>query len=848
MNSITLKNIRVQILSEEIIRLELKSSKGFCDQDTFLIPNRNDFKKDVEVKQEENDNEYIIKTNRCAIIIPKNTEGLKGIKVLSLEGEVLYRYKRIKNTGELPLLNKTPKVFPLMDNPRIIVPEAGYSYPGKKEWVGYKVEKRAQDIYLFLCDQDPRKLRKLFIELTGRIELVRLATLGLWNSKYYVYDEASAKQTILDYASHDVPLDNIVLDTDWRKASDRGIGYEVDDKLFPDMSRYFDFAHSHNVEVMFNDHPEPVEGTKTLFSSREVKYREENIKYHLSTGLDTWWYDRNWHTKLKTPVKGVPCETFGLYLFQDITKHYYQEKANNKDVYIRPVIMGNIDNVLNGLYSGISSSASHRFSIQWTGDIPSDYTSLATEIETMIKASNNGIVYVNADCGGHTGNPDKPTYIRWMQFGAFSPVYRPHCTINLPRNREPWVYDEETLNIVREYIKLRYRLLPVIYREAFNSYLNGEPIFKSLGWEYPNDKKAHKIYNQYMLGNGLLLAPVYGNEVFVLEEKDYVEPIKATYFGNRNFEGKPILEKTYKTICQYLNHNSPEKGVPPYDFSTIYETSIKFDDDGYLFVDCDDGVKVIVDGEVKVDDQNLHSIHRHKVMDVEKGRVYKVRLEYFQAGGEAAIALLYEKSSKKEKNKFYLPEGDWLYAFNGKIYKGGRTYQKVFSLEEMPVFIRLGSIIPLARNAQTTTDQKWDKLIYDFYPSKTQLTSGEIYEDDTKTTAYKLGQYRLSKYQTQYDTNENKIIVTLNKAEGLFEGNKCFKQRDILLKYHLLPEVKNVSRIRINGNDVEFKKVSKKKSSFILNESRYSKTEQVIPLRFKQNLSEDVVIEIYLND
>ena len=127
----------------------------------------------------------------------------------------------------------------------------------------------------------------------------------------------------------------------------------------------------------------------------------------------------------------------------------------------------------------------------------------------MLKASENGIAYVNSDCGGHIGDPEKELFIRWMQFGTLSPVFRPHCTNNVKRTRDPWVYDEETLNIVREYNDLRYRLLPAIYKAAHENYETGAPIFRRLGWNYPKDKRAVKCDDEYMLDD-LLIKPVAG--------------------------------------------------------------------------------------------------------------------------------------------------------------------------------------------------------------------------------------------------------------------------------------------------------------------------------------------------
>lgn len=436
MEQIICGNIRVQLLSENTVRIEYGKNGAFCDENTFFIPNRAAFTGGVSHMREGN----VIRFGEYELYLPENAQSLAGVR-LEKNGETVYMYEKLANSGELPALGNTPEAFALSDTPRIIVPEGGYSAQRKGE---YTVEENVEDIYLLLCGGDAKKLRKLYVELTGKCELVRLSTLGGWNSKYYAYSEEEAKQLILDYEAHNIPLDNMVLDTDWRAASDRGIGYDVDTKLFPDMKRFMDFAHEHGVEIMFNDHPEPVDGAESVFSPEEIAYREEKLLQVMETGLDTWWYDRNWHTKLKSPSKGVNHETLGLYLFEDVTRHHWQKVSGNQEVYRRPVLMGNVDNVANGCYLNIYSSASHRYSIQWTGDIDSTPDALSQEVDTMLKCTNNCIPYVNADCGGHLGNPDKEGFVRWMQFGTLSPVFRPHCTNYVERFREPWVCDKET--------------------------------------------------------------------------------------------------------------------------------------------------------------------------------------------------------------------------------------------------------------------------------------------------------------------------------------------------------------------------------------------------------------------
>lgn len=837
MEQFIIENIRIQLLSEDIVRIERMKKGKFCDNNTFFIPNKEQYKKSsITFTQEEG----VICFGGYELYIPENAKSLSGLR-LEKNGKKVYKYKKILNNGELPPLDKTPEVFAISDNPRIIVPMGGYSAKAKGK---YKVTENVQDIYLLLCNKDAKKLRKLYVELTGRSELVRLSTLGGWNSKYYAYNEEEAKKLILDYEAHNVPLDVMVIDTDWRSCDD-GWGYDINTKLFPDMKRFLDFAHDHDVEICFNDHPEPVD-KKQVFAKEEIKYRERNLQSLMEKGLDIWWYDRNWSSSLVSPTKKVRWETFGLYLFQDVTRHYYQKVAQNETIYLRPVIMGNAVNVVNGYYQSIMDSASHRYSIQWTGDIQSETESLAQEVTTLIKCGNNCVPYVNADCGGHLGNPNKELFIRWMQFGTLSPVFRPHCTNIVKRFREPWLYDEETLNIVREYNNLRYRLLPVIYKNAYNNYETGEPIFKSLGYEFPNDKKATKLNDEYMLGNDILIKPIAGRKYVTLGKKDYVSPIIATYYEGTKLQGEAILKKEYETLDIVLNHTSPEKEVPIYDFSAHFETEVMFNKDVELIVRCDDGCTVWIDGEKVLEDNTLHSAMNFPLKVIRGGESHKVKIEYFQAGGEAAIALCYSEVKEEDKTHIYLPQGKWLDVFDGKIYMGGKTISKDYSLREMPIFVRLGALIPLAYEAHNTKKQKWDKLVYDFYPCKESIDTNYLYEDDTKTTAYKLGQFRKSAYESYYDEKCKAFVIKLYATKGIFEGEKCFDSRKIMVKYHLLKETKNVTKVTINDVEIEFSKVKKNMTQFPLNVSKNASDGSVILVSFKIDLTNDYEIKFYL--
>lgn len=847
-NTVKCGNIRIQFLTADIIRVEYDKKQRFCDQDTFFIPAKSQMEGYEEYTVSETAEEYQISFWDKILLVSVQAASLRDVRLTDQAGETLYCGEIGKNSGELPPLGETPRVFALYDTPRILVPEGGYMYRGEVTNDGYVIEENIQDVYLLLCEGDARKLRRLYVALTGRSELVRLATLGAWDSRFYEYSEESAKAMIQEFIRRDIPLDNLVLDTDWRAASERGIGYDINTKLFPDMKGFIDYAHSKNVEIMFNDHPEPVEGATSALDSVEVKYREEKLQGLMELGLDTWWYDRNWITSLISPTESIAPETWGLAIFHDVTENFYKKQAG-KHAPVRPLIMGNINNIVNGNYRAILDSASHRYSIQWTGDNSSDRESIAKDMRNILRAGNNAIGYANFDCGGHIGNPDKYLYLRWLQCGALSPVFRPHCTKGMERYREPWEYgDEEIVDISREYYKLRYRLLPVFYKSAYDNYESGAPICRALGWNYPEDEKALAVEDEYMLGNDLLVAPVYGGKFETVPLQWYTAPVQASYYDGTRFEGDPVWEKTYDSLNLYFERVSPGGDVPVYEYSARFEAELACDEDVDLIVEANDGLRVYIDGVQSYEAFFGHSALMQNAGILTAGKRHKLCIEYCQYNQAACVSLWYRRRTGDLSGRnVYLPAGEWMNLFDGTRYTGGETYEINCSYDTMPLFARLGALVPLAEEAQTTAEQKWDILTFDYYPSKEAEEQDYLYEDDTRTTAYKSGEYRKTSYAANYDAASKRFIVTLGKAQGSFCGERCFSSRKITLRCHLLTGMELVKKVLINNQECEYTILKKDSGAFPLKGNCAAPDSDVLLVKFVSDVSSETVVEIVLD-
>ncbi len=127
----------------------------------------------------------------------------------------------------------------------------------------------------------------------------------------------------------------------------------------------------------------------------------------------------------------------------------------------------------------------------------------------------SGVAFTGMDIGGFTGNPSVNLFARWMQVGAFTPYFRNHTAVNTP-SAEPWTHGEEVLEISRNYVNLRYRLLPYLYSTFYEATRDGLPVVRSLAIDYTYDAKVYdaQFQNQYLFGQSFLIMPFTGSATF----------------------------------------------------------------------------------------------------------------------------------------------------------------------------------------------------------------------------------------------------------------------------------------------------------------------------------------------
>uniref|UniRef100_U5EKN8 Glucosidase II subunit alpha n=1 Tax=Corethrella appendiculata TaxID=1370023 RepID=U5EKN8_9DIPT len=168
-------------------------------------------------------------------------------------------------------------------------------------------------------------------------------------------------------------------------------------------------------------------------------------------------------------------------------------------------------------------AGSQRFAAVWTGDNTADWGHLRASIKMCLSLSVAGISFCGADVGGFFGNPDAELFSRWYQTAAFQPFFRSHAHIDTKR-REPWLFPEDTKQVIRNAIRKRYSYLPFWYTLFYEHERSGHPIMRPLLAHYPTDKEAFTLDNEYLLGDELLVRPVLDEKA---NKVDVYFPAKA---------------------------------------------------------------------------------------------------------------------------------------------------------------------------------------------------------------------------------------------------------------------------------------------------------------------------------
>ncbi|MDD8017698.1 MAG: glycoside hydrolase family 31 protein [Bacteroidota bacterium] len=545
-------------------------------------------------------------------------------------------------------------------------------------------------LYVIVASTIPEQLEK-YTWLTGRQPLPPRWVFGFIQSKNRYENETITRSIVQTMREKNIPCDGIVLDLKW---FDKMGDVSWNESLWPTHEKMVTDFLSEGIKTILITEPYIIQPSKNFTEADTNGYlaKDSTGKTYLmdkwwscgytcgSTLLDItnpaarkWWWSKH-PVSFGKYVAGIWTDLGEPERHPEEMNHYLGNTAKIHNIYnllwaktiydgfteLRPN-----ERVVNVSRSGFAGS--QRYGVMpWSGDVARSFIGLQVQMPILLGMGMSGIAYQNSDIGGYARMPTTPElYIRWMEFGTFCPITRAHGageTVN-GYPTEPWMFGAEAEKICREFISLRYQLLPYIYSLAHNNYETGMPFARPLFWLDPNDKQLGNESSSYMWGDAFLVSPV------------------------------------------------------------------------------------VTAGE-------------------------------------------------RTKN-VYLPKGTWVNFWTDEIVQGGKTVSVAAPLERMPIFVKEGSIIPMAPLMNYSDERILDTLTLRIYPSFDKEVTYSMYEDDGKTREYQSGKYSKTTF-TQRVTKVNgaqMLILTGGESQGTFTGK--LNERNYIYEIHGI--AKKPMKVQVNG-------------------------------------------------
>ncbi len=543
--------------------------------------------------------------------------------------------------------------------------------------------------YYFINGETVADIIKTYTALTGHMELPPLWALGFQQCRYSYYPESEVLNLAQTFRERKIPLDVLYFDIHYM---DEYKVFTWDKSRFPDPSQMlkklqetyqtktviifdpgikvqqgYEPYETAKADDLFVKYPDGTYYTADVwpgschfpdFTNPKVRtWWQDQVKDVIEDGIDGFWNDMNepavWGKEVPDLIefdfegeRASHKKTHNVYGMQMARATYEatQKYQTDKRSFV----------LTRAAYAGIQ-----RYSALWTGDNTSNDDSMLVGCRMVNSLGLSGVPFSGYDVGGFMGDASPDLFARWISIGAFAPFFRAHTMIN-SRSCEPWSFGERVEEISRNYINLRYRLLPYLYAVFYEASQTGMPVSRSLTLDNPFEDKIYQsgYDNEYLLGPAFLICPI---------------------------------------------------------------------------------------------------------------------------------------ESCKQLAKFYLPKGEWYLLYKDTQWTGEKEIIVDAPLDELPIFVKGGSIVPMQSLIQSTEETPEATLFLHLYKGNTD-NDFVYYEDDGYSYAYKSGQY----YRRNHRYLATKQCLILEEKEGDFES----KFKNIKLYLHGFSE-SELSKLCLNQKAIK---------------------------------------------
>lgn len=471
--------------------------------------------------------------------------------------------------------------------------------------------------YFVIGGKNLHEVLENYTTLTGKPALPPAYTFGLWLTTSFTtkYDEETVTSFIDGMAERDIPLQVFHFDCFWMKEYE-WCNFEWDTRQFPDPPAMLKRLKDRGLEICVWINPYIAQRSKLFDEGVKNGYFIKNLDGSVFQ-CDMWqpgmavvdftnpaaceWYA----SKLKKLCEmGVDCfkTDFGERIptkvkyfngANPIAMHNYYTYLYNKTVF--NVLKEYYGENKACLFARSATVGGQQFPVHWGGDCSAEYTSMAETLRGGLSLCASGFGYFSHDMSGFEATATPDIYKRWAAFGLFSTHSRLHGNSSY---RVPWLFDEESVDVLRFFTKLKGKLMPYIWSQAIKTSTVGIPMMRAMVIDFENDPACLSLDRQYMFGDNILVAPIFNEEgtaEFYVPAGTWTDIISGKqYEGGKFYNEKfdymslPCLAKPNSIIAygnfekdfeyDYLNGTEfviyePEEGKPIE--CSIYDTEAK---------------------------------------------------------------------------------------------------------------------------------------------------------------------------------------------------------------------------------------------------------------------------------
>ena len=517
-------NYRFSVISERIIRIEFSPDGIFLDKPTQLIRKRNIGLADFSVRQDATFLEISTKYFTLSYIKGQNFYGTKIDPMKNLKVSLLAKERdRCKDwyVGHPEARNLMGNMIGVDVDIPTNLKKGLYSIDGfvsiddsnsqvieQDGSLGPSLSNHL-DIYVFMYDRDFKHALFDYFKMTGAPSLIPRYALGNWWSRNTIYDDESVHNLIRHFEKKMIPFSVMLFDHDWHirninSLKNLKVGYTFNTSLFKNPKNMINEFHKRGIRVgliinptegiypheqfysQVSEYLQITDGNIIPFDALNPKHIDVLFKMLLhpleSLGIDFFWNDS------KGDMNINKLWALNHYLYLDSGRN------TNK----RPLIL-----------SRGGAIAPHRYPVLYGGSSEISWDNLREIPFMYLNAANIGVSWWSHDVGGnHGGIEDGELYLRYVQLNTFGPILRFHGARGRYYKKEPWLWDAKTESIAAEYLRLRHRLIPYIYTEAYNYTKSGVPIIQPFYYNYMWVYDDDLYRNQYYFGSQLLVCPI----------------------------------------------------------------------------------------------------------------------------------------------------------------------------------------------------------------------------------------------------------------------------------------------------------------------------------------------------